>query len=63
MELAIRRTATEAEAVAIAAAVQQFTESTAVSQPPAEDNPSPWLEAALLEGVSAKDSFGPANPT
>ncbi len=63
MELAIRRTATEAEAVAIAAAVRQFTESTSVSQPSAGEGPSPWLEAALLEGVSAKGSFGPANPT
>lgn len=63
MGLAIRRTATEAEAAAIAAAVQQFTVDTAVSQSPAETGPSPWLQTALLEGVSAKESFGPGNPT
>ena len=60
--LKISQSATPAEAAAIAAAVQRFGGDTAVALPAAEDAISPWLKAAMVEGVSAKDSFGPGDP-
>jgi hypothetical protein len=46
--------ATDSEATAIAAALEQFLVDTA--PPPAEDAsaPNPWLQAALQEGISAR---------
>ncbi len=60
--LKISQSATDAEAAAIAAAVQRFGGDTAVALPAAEEGISPWLKAAMVEGVSAKDSFGPGDP-
>lgn len=46
------------EAAAIVAAVEQFLVDTAPA-PAAAAAPSPWQRAALVEGVSAKQAFGP----
>jgi hypothetical protein len=43
--------ATPEEAAAALAAVEQFLTDTAVAAPPADEGPSPWLRAALLEGI------------
>lgn len=51
--------ATAAEAAAISAAVQHFQSDTALAPPPEGSSVNPWSRAALLEGVSAKDDFGP----
>jgi hypothetical protein len=53
---------TPAEAAAISAAVERFVSDTSLAPPPAETGMDPWLKAALIEGVSAKDSFGPGDP-
>lgn len=47
------------EAAAVITAVEQFLADTA---PPAAPDPapSPWQRAALVEGVMAKQVFGPA---
>ncbi len=58
----VSQTVTPQEAAAIAAAVQRFQSDTAVAPPAAPSGMDPWLKAALLDGVSAKDSFGPADP-
>jgi phenylpyruvate tautomerase PptA (4-oxalocrotonate tautomerase family) len=58
----LNRPATPAEAAAIAAAIERFTSDTAVAPPSADTGISPWLKAALVEGVSAKDPFGPGDP-
>lgn len=50
------------EAAAIAAAIQRFTSDTAVAPPPEPAGMDPWLKAALEEGISGADSFGPAQP-
>ena len=50
------------EAAAIAAAVQRFNLDTAVAPPAEPSGPDPWLQAALEEGVSAKEAFGPRQP-
>jgi hypothetical protein len=55
-------TATPAETAAIAAAVERFRLETSVAPAPEESGPDPWLRAALVEGVSAKDGFGPGDP-
>lgn len=60
--ITVSQTATPAEAAAIAAAVQRFGGDTAVALPAVEESISPWLKAAMVEGVSAKDSFGPGDP-
>lgn len=46
------------EAAAVIAAVEQFLADTA--PPPAAPGPtaSPWQQAALVEGVTAKQAFG-----
>jgi hypothetical protein len=54
--------ANAAEAAAISAAIERFLGDTAVAPPPADEGMNPWLKAALAEGVSAKDSFGPGDP-
>ncbi len=58
----ISQTASPEEAAAIAAAIQRFSADTTVvvSAEPAGINP--WLKAALEEGVSAKEAFGPGQP-
>ena len=44
-------TASPAEAAAIAAAIEQFLRDTAPAPAPAEAQISPWVQAALKEGV------------
>ncbi|MGA7396741.1 MAG: hypothetical protein WBW62_04770 [Solirubrobacterales bacterium] len=56
------QTATDSEAAAISAAIQRFQSDTAVAPPVADTGMDPWLKAALVEGVSAKDGFGPGDP-
>ena len=40
------------EAAAVIAAVERFLRDTAPPPAPAEEKPSPWIRAALLEGVN-----------
>lgn len=54
--------ATPAEAAAVSAAIQRFQSDTAIAPPPENTAMNPWLKAALVEGVSAKTSFGPRDP-
>lgn len=61
-EFSIAQSATPQETAAIAAAVQRFTADTAVAAPAGPAGMDPWLKAALQEGVSAKDVFGPGEP-
>jgi hypothetical protein len=49
----MERSASPAEAAAIAAAVQQFVAET-MPRPQAAESVNPWTRAALLEGVGAK---------
>ena len=60
--VSIEGPATPAEAAAISAAVERFIGDTAVAPPPADEGMNPWLRTALVEGVEAKDSFGPGDP-
>ena len=60
--ISIEGPATPAEAAAISAAVERFIGDTAVAPPPADEGMDPWLRTALVEGVGAKDSFGPGDP-
>jgi hypothetical protein len=60
--VSIEGSATPAEAAAISASVERFLGDTAVAPPPVETGMDPWLKAALVEGVSAKASFGPGDP-
>ena len=62
MAIEITQTATREEAAAIAAAVQRFSQDTTVAPPAEPAGMDPWLAAALEEGVSAKDVFGPRQP-
>jgi hypothetical protein len=50
----MNRSASADEAAAIAAAVERFVAETAPVAPGTEESGSPWIRAALLEGVSAK---------
>lgn len=52
----MERSPSEQEAVAIAAAVERFLAETA--PPPSDEGETigPWQRAALLEGVSARES-------
>jgi hypothetical protein len=43
--------ATPEEAAAVMAAVEQFIRDTAPPPAPPDPQPSPWVRAALLEGV------------
>jgi hypothetical protein len=51
--VSIRRPASAEEAAAVAAAIARFSAETAPVAAPAEGR-SPWQQAALAEGVSAK---------
>ena len=46
------------EAAAVIAAVEQFLADTAPA-PQTIESANPWQRTALLEGVSAKQAFGP----
>lgn len=61
-EIKLTQPASPEEAAAIAAAVQRFQSDTAVAPPAEPAGMNPWLRAALLDGVSAKDGFGPGDP-
>ncbi len=61
-DLTISQAATPEEAAAIAAAIQRVSQDTTVVAPAAPKGLDPWLKAALEEGVSAKDAFGPGQP-
>jgi hypothetical protein len=52
--------ASDSEAAAIIAAIQQFLADTA--PPPSQDGPriSPWAQAALREGIDARQLHGNA---
>lgn len=58
----IRQSPTPQEAAAISAAIQRFGQDTAIAAPAEPGGIDPWLKAALEEGVSAKDAFGPGRP-
>jgi hypothetical protein len=60
--ISISGPATPAEAAAVSAAIERFLGDTAIAPPPVDSGMNPWLKAALAEGVSAKDSFGPGDP-
>ncbi len=62
MPIEISQPATPQEAAAVAAAIQRFTADTAVAAPAEPTGMDPWLRAALEEGVSAKEPFGPGRP-
>jgi len=49
----MRRSPSDDESAAIAAAIERFVAETAPA-PPDEETVGPWQRAALLEGVSAK---------
>ena len=51
--------ASESEAAAIVAALEQFLAETATA-PPAAPRQSPWQRAALEEGISARQISGTA---
>lgn len=54
--------ATEAEAAAVAAAIERFAADTAPVAVDTGKGMDPWLRAALKDGVSAKAEFGPGSP-
>jgi hypothetical protein len=60
--ISISGPATPAEAAAVSAAIERFLGDTAIAPPAVVEGMNPWLRAALVEGVSAKDSFGPGDP-
>ncbi|MCB0831032.1 MAG: hypothetical protein KDB54_00180 [Solirubrobacterales bacterium] len=62
MPIEIAQTTTPQEAAAIAAAIQRFSQDTAIAPPAEPTGMDPWLKAALEEGVSAKETFGPGQP-
>jgi hypothetical protein len=51
--------ATEEEAAAVMAAIEQFMRDTAPPAAPAEEKPSGWIGAARLEAVEREPSFQP----
>lgn len=53
--------ATEDEAAAVSAALDRFLAETA-PPPEARERVSPWLRAALVEGVSARRAAIPSDP-
>jgi hypothetical protein len=53
----------EAEGAAIAAALERFlADTTPVLAPSGPEKIDPWLKQALIDGVSAKQEFGPGEP-
>ena len=58
----ISQTATPEEAAAIAAAIQRFSADTTVVRATEPAGMDPWLKAAIEEGISAKEVFGPGQP-
>jgi hypothetical protein len=46
------------EAAAVVAALEQFMRATAPAPAPVETGPSPWVRAALLEGVEREPHRG-----
>ena len=60
--ISISGSATPAEAAAVSAAIERFLGDTAIAPAPVEEAMNPWLKAALADGVSAKESFGPGSP-
>ena len=53
----------EAEATAIAAALERFLADTApVLVPSGPPRMDPWTRQGLIDGVSAKQEFGPGEP-
>lgn len=52
-----RKTAKGDEAAAVAAAIAQFEAEFAAAPPPESPQTPPWQRAALLEGVSAKETI------
>jgi hypothetical protein len=60
--ISIKGPASEAEAAAVSAAIERFLADTSVAPAPADTGMNPWLRAALIEGVSAKASFGSSDP-
>lgn len=52
----------EAEAAAVAAAIERFAADTAPPPATSGQEMDPWLKAALIDGVSAKVEFGPGSP-
>ena len=58
----ISQTSTPEEAAAIDAAIQRFSDDTTVVLATEPTGMDPWLKAALEEGISAKEVFGPGQP-
>ena len=52
-----RKTAKGDEAAAVAAAIAQFEAEFASAPPPEQSQAPAWQRAALLEGVSAKETI------
>lgn len=53
----------EAEGIAIAAALERFLADTApVIASTGKPEVDPWIRQGLIDGVSAKAEFGPGNP-
>ena len=53
----------ESEGAAIAAALERFlADTTPASAPAGPKKIDPWLRQALIDGVSAKEEFGPGEP-
>ncbi|MEX0620791.1 MAG: hypothetical protein WD181_04350 [Solirubrobacterales bacterium] len=46
----------------MSAAIERFLGDTTLAPAPADERMNPWLKAALADGVSAKESFGPGDP-
>ena len=55
----VTQTASETEAAAIVAALEQFLAETAPAPPAAGPAQSPWQRAALHEAISARTEHGP----
>ena len=53
----------EAEAVAIAAALERFlADTTPAAVPSGPPQMDPWIRQGLIDGGSAKEEFGPGEP-
>ncbi|UTI64987.1 hypothetical protein NBH00_01980 [Paraconexibacter antarcticus] len=58
LEMVVSTAATDAEAAAVLAAVEQFLRETMPAAAPAEERQDPWLRAALLE-QTGREPDGP----